>query len=193
MVMLKAGIAAGVAAGIAAGAAVGLANGLVIAMLGVNPFITTLGTMVLVRGVVFLITGGAPVGDGLARRVRRLRLRPAVRHPLSGLGAGGAARRAVVGDARHALWPARLCHRRRPGGRLSVRRAGAPRHRLDLCLVRRACRRRRRDARGAAAIGPADRRRVLRADRHRRRGAGRRRRCTAAKARSTRASSASSS
>src|SRR5262249_62022610 len=27
----------------------------------VNPFITTLGTMVLVRGVVFLITGGAPV------------------------------------------------------------------------------------------------------------------------------------
>jgi ribose transport system permease protein len=44
-----------------AGAAVGLANGLVIAFLNVNPFITTLGTMVLVRGVVFLITGGAPV------------------------------------------------------------------------------------------------------------------------------------
>src|SRR4030081_464459 len=60
-VMLEAGIAAGVAAGIVAGAAVGLANGLVIAFLNVNPFITTLGTMVLVRGVVFLITGGAPV------------------------------------------------------------------------------------------------------------------------------------
>src|SRR5476649_816413 len=30
---------------------------------GVNPFITTLGTMVLVRGLVYLITGGAPVGD----------------------------------------------------------------------------------------------------------------------------------
>jgi ribose transport system permease protein len=60
-VMLKAGIAAGVAAGIAAGAAVGLANGLVIAFLDVNPFITTLGTMVLVRGLVFLVTGGAPV------------------------------------------------------------------------------------------------------------------------------------
>ena len=57
MVMLEAGIAAG----IVAGAAVGLANGLVIAFLNVNPFITTLGTMVLVRGVVFLITGGAPV------------------------------------------------------------------------------------------------------------------------------------
>src|SRR6516165_10570912 len=50
MVMLEAG-----------SAAVGLANGLVIAFLNVNPFITTLGTMVLVRGVVFLITGGAPV------------------------------------------------------------------------------------------------------------------------------------
>jgi len=54
MVMLE-------AAGTIAGAAVGLANGLVIAFLNVNPFITTLGTMVLVRGVVFLITGGAPV------------------------------------------------------------------------------------------------------------------------------------
>src|SRR5262245_30068173 len=60
MVMLEAGIAAGVAAGVIAGAAVGLANGLVIAFLNVNPFITTLATMVLVRGLVFLITGGAP-------------------------------------------------------------------------------------------------------------------------------------
>src|SRR5438309_6718843 len=61
MVMLEAGVAAGIVAGVIAGAAVGLANGLVIAFLNVNPFITTLGTMVLVRGVVFLITGGAPV------------------------------------------------------------------------------------------------------------------------------------
>src|SRR5207248_11792878 len=61
MVMLEAGVAAGIAAGIIAGALVGLANGLVIAVREVNPFITTLGTMVLIRGVVFLITGGAPV------------------------------------------------------------------------------------------------------------------------------------
>src|SRR6267154_4890171 len=52
LVMVKAGIAAGVLAGIAAGALVGLANGLIIARLGVNPFIATLGTMVLVRGLV---------------------------------------------------------------------------------------------------------------------------------------------
>jgi ribose transport system permease protein len=61
MVMLEAGIAAGAASGVLAGALVGLVNGTVIAFLNVNPFITTLGTMVLVRGVVFLITGGAPV------------------------------------------------------------------------------------------------------------------------------------
>jgi ribose/xylose/arabinose/galactoside ABC-type transport system permease subunit len=63
MAMVKAGLVAGIVAGVAAGAAVGLANGLIVALLEVNPFITTLGTMVLVRGVVFLITGGAPVGD----------------------------------------------------------------------------------------------------------------------------------
>ena len=67
MAMLKFGIFAGVVAGIAAGAVVGFANGLVVAMLRVNPFIATLGSMVLVRGVVYIITGGAPVSgeDGL--------------------------------------------------------------------------------------------------------------------------------
>jgi len=59
--MLTAGILLGVVAGVAAGALVGLVNGLTIARLRVNPFITTLGTMVLVRGIVFLMTGGAPV------------------------------------------------------------------------------------------------------------------------------------
>jgi ribose/xylose/arabinose/galactoside ABC-type transport system permease subunit len=63
MLMPSGGLALGVLGGIAAGAAVGLANGFVIAVLGVNPFITTLGTMVLVRGIVFIITGGAPIGD----------------------------------------------------------------------------------------------------------------------------------
>jgi ribose/xylose/arabinose/galactoside ABC-type transport system permease subunit len=68
LVMVKAGLVLGIIAGIAAGVLVGLLNGLVIALLGVNAFITTLGTMVLVRGVVFLITAGAPVGDeGLPR------------------------------------------------------------------------------------------------------------------------------
>jgi ribose transport system permease protein len=63
MVMVRFGLLSGAVAGVAAGMAVGLANGVIIAKLGVNPFITTLGTMVLVRGIVYLITGGAPVGD----------------------------------------------------------------------------------------------------------------------------------
>jgi ribose transport system permease protein len=65
MAMVKFGLVAGVLAGIATGVAVGLVNGAIVASLGINPFITTLGTMVLVRGLVFLITGGAPVGDDL--------------------------------------------------------------------------------------------------------------------------------
>lgn len=60
-VMLQTNIPLGVAAGIAVGALVGLVNGIAVTTLRVSPFITTLGTMVLVRGIVFLITGGAPV------------------------------------------------------------------------------------------------------------------------------------
>lgn len=60
-VMIHAGFVAGVVAGVASGALVGLINGFVIARLKVSPFITTLGTMVLVRGVVLLATQGAPV------------------------------------------------------------------------------------------------------------------------------------
>ena len=63
MAMVQFGLVAGVVAGIAAGIAVGMVNGVIIAQLGVNPFITTLGTMVLVRGLVYLITAGAPIGD----------------------------------------------------------------------------------------------------------------------------------
>lgn len=60
-VMIRAGFVAGVVAGAASGALVGVINGLVIARLKVSPFITTLGMMVLVRGVVLLMTEGAPV------------------------------------------------------------------------------------------------------------------------------------
>lgn len=63
MAMVQFGLVAGVVAGVATGIVVGLANGVIIAQLGINPFITTLGMMVLVRGLVYLVTGGAPVGD----------------------------------------------------------------------------------------------------------------------------------
>jgi ribose transport system permease protein len=60
-VMIAAGFFAGVFAGVLSGALVGVINGLVVARLRVSPFIATLGMMVLVRGVVLLMTNGAPV------------------------------------------------------------------------------------------------------------------------------------
>jgi ribose transport system permease protein len=65
-IMIDYGIFAGLLAGIGVGMVVGLFNGVVIGVIGVNPFITTLGTLVLVRGLVFLFTGGAPI-DGVPR------------------------------------------------------------------------------------------------------------------------------
>ncbi|MDH7796217.1 MULTISPECIES: ABC transporter permease [unclassified Beijerinckia] len=62
--MLHFGIVAGIIVGGATGAAVGLINGLVITQLRVSPFIATLASMVLFRGVALIITQGAPVvGD----------------------------------------------------------------------------------------------------------------------------------
>lgn len=67
MIMVEAGIAAGVLAGIAVGAAVGVMNGVIVTKLDVNPFIATLATMVLLRGVTMLVTDGRPMSgeDGL--------------------------------------------------------------------------------------------------------------------------------
>lgn len=60
-VMLEAGPLAGVGAGIALGIAIGAVNGLLVTRLDLNPFIATLGTMVVVRGFVLLLTGGRPI------------------------------------------------------------------------------------------------------------------------------------
>jgi ribose/xylose/arabinose/galactoside ABC-type transport system permease subunit len=49
-----------VAVGLLVGAGVGLANGVIIAKSGVEPFIVTLATMVFVRGLCYLFTGGFP-------------------------------------------------------------------------------------------------------------------------------------
>lgn len=43
-----------------AGAAVGLFNGLVVTKIGVPSFVVTLGSLLIVRGLIFLWTGGAP-------------------------------------------------------------------------------------------------------------------------------------
>jgi ribose transport system permease protein len=59
IVMLSTGsVTLGVVAGLAAGTLAGLANGLSITKLGVNSFVTTLGSMVVARGIALIMTGG---------------------------------------------------------------------------------------------------------------------------------------
>ncbi len=48
----------GIFSGMAAGTLIGLANGLSISRLKVNAFVTTLGTMVIARGIALIVTGG---------------------------------------------------------------------------------------------------------------------------------------
>ena len=61
MVTFTMGAAAGVLVAVLTGCGAGLLNGLIIAKLRVSPLIATLGTMVLIRGVVLLVTDGAPI------------------------------------------------------------------------------------------------------------------------------------
>ncbi len=48
----------GYVAGLIVGVLVGLINGLIITVVGINPIITTLGTMTIVRGAAYILTGG---------------------------------------------------------------------------------------------------------------------------------------
>jgi ribose transport system permease protein len=57
----KIGLVGGVIAGLATGTLVGLVNGVVITVLSLQPFVATLATMVIVRGLAFITTGGYPI------------------------------------------------------------------------------------------------------------------------------------
>jgi ribose/xylose/arabinose/galactoside ABC-type transport system permease subunit len=62
MVMRDTGsITLGVCAGLASGAVFGLVNGLLATRLAINPFIVTLGTLVIGRGIALAITDARPV------------------------------------------------------------------------------------------------------------------------------------
>jgi len=52
-----------IGAGLLSGAAVGLVNGLLVGRFGLPPFIVTLGTMGVARGLTLGLTGGAPLRD----------------------------------------------------------------------------------------------------------------------------------
>ncbi|MCY2930166.1 MAG: ABC transporter permease [Planctomycetota bacterium] len=57
------GVVLALLVGLATGASVGAANGLIVARVGINPFITTLGMMQIVRGLLLLVTNGKNVSD----------------------------------------------------------------------------------------------------------------------------------
>lgn len=59
----------GVAAGLASGLIIGLVNGITVGVLGINPFIATLGTLVFARGLALALTGGQVV-TGLPEGLR---------------------------------------------------------------------------------------------------------------------------
>lgn len=63
LAMVEYGLLVGIAAGLGVGLALGLVNGGLIAGLGVSPFIATLGTLVIARGLALAVTGGSVVSD----------------------------------------------------------------------------------------------------------------------------------
>ncbi|HEY4443969.1 MAG TPA: ABC transporter permease [Steroidobacteraceae bacterium] len=52
---------AGIAAGLAAGAVCGAVNGATVAWIGINPIITTIGTLSIFRGFAFVLSDGQPI------------------------------------------------------------------------------------------------------------------------------------
>ena len=63
MTKLGLGVPAGLLIGIVSGLAFGLLNGLLITRLKLPPFIATLGTLSIARGLSYALTGGFPIPD----------------------------------------------------------------------------------------------------------------------------------
>jgi ribose transport system permease protein len=57
---------------VAVGAAIGLVNGVVVAYLGVNSIIATIGTGTVIGGIVQAYTKGVPITDGISTRLTEL-------------------------------------------------------------------------------------------------------------------------
>jgi len=61
LVMEQFGMVAGIVAMLATGLAIGLVNGMLITRFRVSPFITTLGTMSVIKGLTLVASGGLPL------------------------------------------------------------------------------------------------------------------------------------
>lgn len=60
-VSLTAGVPAGILAGLVLGLAIGIGNGVLIAKIGINPFVATFGMQAVVTGTLFAITEARPI------------------------------------------------------------------------------------------------------------------------------------
>jgi len=69
--------------GLAAGAAVGLLNGLLIVGVRLTPFIATLGTLSIARGLAYALSRGFPIGDLPNGFYERIGQQPLLRIPVS--------------------------------------------------------------------------------------------------------------
>ena len=61
MMFVKYGFVPGILVGLLTGIVIGLINGFLVTKIGINPFVTTLGTQTSVRGLVYIITGAKPI------------------------------------------------------------------------------------------------------------------------------------
>ncbi|MFN8590302.1 MAG: ABC transporter permease [Thermomicrobiales bacterium] len=59
-IMIEAGIPLGIVGALAVGLLLGLVNGTLIAYAGINPFVATLGTATIVRGLIYVSTNATP-------------------------------------------------------------------------------------------------------------------------------------
>lgn len=60
-VSLTAGVPAGILTGVLLGLAIGIGNGVLIAKIGINPFVATFGMQAVVTGTLFAVTGARPI------------------------------------------------------------------------------------------------------------------------------------
>ena len=115
--LMKAGVPLGVCVPVAliCGAGVGLFNGVLVYNFGITPFIATLGTTTMVRGLVMIISGARMVADLPAKLRGPVELDDSL-HPDHVRDLDGAVRDHLAGASLYPARPQHVHHRQQPGG-----------------------------------------------------------------------------